>query len=90
MTELQEFIKKRPHLIWYVKDYEHLGEESIVEHVLNYGDWNDFQEMIRIMGIEHAAEIFRAQAFKKRTNYHEEVSRYFQKYFDAHTSSVHA
>ena len=55
MTEIQEFIKKRPHLIWYVKDYEHLGEESIVEHVLNYGDWNDFQEMIRIMGIERAA-----------------------------------
>jgi hypothetical protein len=77
-------------LIWYSKDYEHLADESIVEHVLNYGDWEDFKEMIRIMGIDHAAEIFRREAFKTRTNYHTEVTRYFQKYFDAHNTPSYA
>jgi hypothetical protein len=90
MTEIQEFIKNRPHLIWYSKDYEHLADESIVEHVLNYGDWEDFKEMIRIMGMERAAEIFRREAFKKRTNYHKEVARYFQKYFDSHNTLTYA
>jgi len=89
MTELQEFIKNRPQLIWYVKDYEHLGEESIVEHVLNYGDWEDFKEMIRIMGIERAAEIFRAQAFKKRTNYRIRTRSFFDHYFATRTH-IHA
>lgn len=83
MTELQKFIKKR-RLIWYVKDYESLDEQSIVEHVLNYGNWDDFLEMIRIMGIERAAEVFRENAFRPRTNYRRRTRDYFKHYFDAH------
>ena len=85
MTELQEFIKKRPHLIWYVKDYAALDERSIVEHVLNYGTWEDFKEMIRIIGIGRGAQVFRESAFRPRTNYYPEVRRYFDLYFNAHT-----
>lgn len=84
MTELQELIKKRPHLIWYVKDYAALDERSIVEHVLNYGNWDDFQEMIRIMGIDSAARVFKEYAFQPRTNYFPEVRHYFKLYFDKH------
>ena len=84
---LADFIRKRPSLIWYSKDYDNLPEESIVEHVLNYGDWDDFQEMIRIMGIDRASQIFNAHAFRPRTNYFPDVSRYFKLYFDKH---VHA
>jgi len=49
---IYQFIKKRPYLVWYVKDLSKLSEESIVEHVLNYGDWDDVQEMIKILGIK--------------------------------------
>jgi hypothetical protein len=84
MDELHEFMKKRPWLIWYVRDIEKLDDRSIVEHVLNYGDWNDVQEMFRIMGIERAAKIFRENAFRSRTNYYPEVARYFDAYFNAH------
>jgi hypothetical protein len=84
MTEIQQFIKNRPHLIWYSKDYEHMADESIVEHVLNYGDWEDFKEMIRIMGMDRAAEIFRREAFKKRTNYRTRTRTFFNNYFTAH------
>lgn len=84
--ELRDFIAKRPHLIWYSKDYDNLSEESIVEHVLNYGDWDDFQEMTRIMGIKRAAEVFRAQMVvrRQRGNYYPEVARFFALYFDTH------
>ncbi len=90
MTEkdaLHQFISSRPHLVWYVKDLEHLSEDSIVEHVLNYGDWDDVQELIRILGIKEVARIFREKSKPSpmgRTNYRPEVTRYFSLYFDAH------
>jgi hypothetical protein len=34
------------------------GLESIAENVLNFGDWDDVQELIRIIGIKKVAEIF--------------------------------
>lgn len=84
--ELKEFIAKRPHLIWYSKDYDALSEESIVEHTLNYGDWDDFKELMRILGIQRAADIFRKQmiAGRQQGNYYPEVRRYFKLYFDKH------
>ncbi|MCX6766598.1 MAG: hypothetical protein NT170_02345 [Candidatus Moranbacteria bacterium] len=82
--ELQKFIKKRKGLVWYVKDVTELGEESIVEHILNYGDWKDVQEMIRIMGIKRVAKIFWKESKPKRwgrTNYRPEIRHYFNLYF---------
>lgn len=79
---IHEFIKKRPYLIWYVKNLDKLSEESIVEHVLNYGDWDDVQEMIKILGMEKTAKIFRAKSQQKRSNYRPEIKNYFQLYFN--------
>jgi len=83
---LYDFISKRKHLIWYVKDYRALNEEAIVEATLNYGDWNDVQEMIRILGIARVAEIFRVQVSRPRKNYRSEVSHYFSLYFDKYAA----
>ena len=79
---IHEFIRQRPHLIWYVTDYDALNEESIVEHVLNYGNWDDVQGMIRIMGIRRVANVFRKCAFRKRTNYYPDIKYYFNLYFN--------
>lgn len=79
---IHEFIKKRPYLIWYVKNLDKLSEESIVEHVLNYGDWDDVQEMIKILGIKKTAKIFRVKSRQKRSNYRPEIKNYFQLYFN--------
>jgi len=81
MPTLQEFIKKRPYLVWYVKDLDGLNDESIVEHTLNYGDWDDVQEMIKILGVKKTAEIFNKNSSKKRSNYRPEIKNYFQMYF---------
>jgi hypothetical protein len=78
---IHEFIKKRPHLIWYVKDLDALNEESIVEHVLNYGDWDDVQEMIKILGIKKTTKIFEKESNRKRSNYRPEIKNYFHLYF---------
>ena len=81
---LYDFISKRKHLIWYVKDYRALNEEAIVEATLNYGDWDDVQRLIRILGMEKAAQIFRKQMItgRQRGNYHRKTRHYFNLYFN--------
>lgn len=90
IMDIHSFIKKRKYLIWYVKDYDKLSAESIVEATLNYGNWDDVQTLIKILGIEKAAEIFRKEASKKRCNFYPEVKNYFTLYFNkyAHRNSV--
>ena len=84
MQTAQEFIKQRPYLVWYVKDPGKLGDESIVEHVLNYGDWKDVQGLFKIMGIKKAAAIFNKQIGQKRINYDPKIMNYFKLYFVKH------
>ena len=76
------FIKKRPHLIWYVKNYDKLNDESIVEHILNYGDWKDVQKLFSILGIKKTAKIFRKQISGWRINYNNKIKNYFSLYFN--------
>ena len=86
MKTIHQFIKERPYLVWDVGNLDKLSEESIVEHVLNYGDWDDVQEMIEILGIKKAAEIFRKRAQQKRCNYYPEIKNYFQLYFNKYAA----
>ncbi|HLD30749.1 MAG TPA: hypothetical protein VJB41_00920 [Patescibacteria group bacterium] len=79
---INNFIKKRPYLVWYTKNYDKLSEEAIVEAVLNYGDFKDVKKMIAILGIKKTAMIFRKQSKRKRCNYFPEIKNYFQLYFD--------
>jgi len=79
--DIHEFIAQRKHLVWYVKDPRALDNDAIVEAVLNYGDWNDVQEMLRILGIKEVARIFFAHAEQPRCNYRPEIAHYFALYF---------
>ena len=84
-THLNDFIRKRKYLVWYVSDYDALSVETIVEATLNYGDWDDVQALIKIMGIKGVARVFRAQSQPSkmgRQNYFPEVKNYFGLYFD--------
>lgn len=82
--DIKEFVKKRKYLFWYIKDTDNLSQESIIEHILNYGDWNDFKELINIVGINSIAEIFRIQSQKQRNNYRPKIKNFFELYFDEH------
>ena len=79
---IQQFIKKRKYLVWYVKNPEELDNEAIIEAVLNYGDWDDVQKMIKILGIKKIAVIFRKKSKEKRCNYFPDIKNYFNLYFN--------
>ena len=74
-------IKNKPYLAWYVKDPKKLSEESVLEHVLNYGNWDDVQQFIKIKGKDKTTELFKKTLTNKRTNYSPEIKSYFSRYF---------
>jgi hypothetical protein len=83
--ELYKFISARKYLIWWVKDYSCLSPELIVEATLNYGNWDDVQELIKILGIKRAAEIFYFKSKPSRVgrqNYNKRTKHYFNLYFN--------
>ena len=82
---IQEFIKKRPHLVWSTRNYGKLSDEAIVEAVLNYGNWDDVRKLIEILGIKKVAKIFREESKSSkinRQNYRPEIKNYFGLYFN--------
>src|SRR3989339_2183842 len=84
---IHDFIKKRKYLIWWVADYDKLNAEAIVEATLNYGDWEDVQELFAIMGIKEVAKIFRKKSRPSkmgRQNYFPITKNYFTLYFKKH------
>lgn len=85
--DLSKFMKTRKHLVWYVINPENLGVESIVEHTFNYGDWDDVQTLIKIIGIKKMAEIFRKQVNNWRSNYHPYDIYYFTLFFNKYDPS---
>ena len=78
---INNFIKKRPYLVWGTKNYNHLSEEVIVENVLNYGDFDDVKKMLAILGVKKTALIFKKQTSGKRNNYRPKIKNYFNLYF---------
>ena len=61
--------------------YENLSAEAITEAILNYGSWENFQELQNLLGIKTLAQIFQQLVQKKRSNIHPLVKNYFNNYF---------
>ena len=80
---VNNIIKNKPYLAWYVKNPEKLSEESVLEHVLNNGNWEDVQLFIKVKGINETAKLFNKSLKNKRSNYQPAVKSYFSRYFNS-------
>lgn len=86
---IKELIHDNRQLFWYVneKDKENIGEDQLVETILNYGDEIAIKRLIQILGIEKVAAIFYAQTHsseRRKNNYHELIANFFDLYFKRH------
>lgn len=79
---VQDIIMKKPYLAWYVSDPKKLSDEATLEHILNYGDWEDFKQFLAIKGIQESADIFLHTLEKARSNYSPKTKNYFKLYFN--------
>ncbi|HAZ29814.1 TPA: hypothetical protein DCY43_03695 [candidate division WWE3 bacterium] len=84
IKEARQLIKDKPYLMWSTKSYDELSPQSILESVINYGDWPDFERLIAIFGLKQSSELFKDIKNKRRTNLRPKTVNYFTKYFEKH------
>lgn len=85
MTKVQlvrNLIKNKPYLAWDVGDFDKMSPQSVMEHILGYGDWEDFINFEKIFGIKEAQVIFEDLKGKKRANLKPQTINYFNNYFN--------
>ncbi len=82
--KIENFIQKRKHLIWYAKSHQRLSQGSVLEACLNYGDWNDFKTLLKILGPKKMASLFQKKLAQKRSNFSQKTANYFKFYFSKH------
>lgn len=83
---VNSIIINKPYLAWYVKEPKLLSEGSVLEHVINYGNWDDVQQFIAIKGMHGTADLFRKSLTSERANYSPEIKTYFTRYFNHHSA----
>ena len=49
ISDARDIIRQKPFLLWWVKDYDGLDNDSVVEAVLNHGDWEELQDVIKVI-----------------------------------------
>jgi len=42
-NQLQALFQQKPYLVWDIKNLEGLSENSMVERIINYGNWDEGQ-----------------------------------------------
>jgi hypothetical protein len=80
--KITAIIKAKPYLGWDLKSVDTLSDDAAFERILNFGDWNDVQNAIKILSISNAKTIFLRLAEKERTNLRPQTVNYFKLYFD--------
>ena len=85
--KIKDYINERNDLFWYSPEpkSETVTNDQLVETILNYGSWNDVQELFNVLGVNNAAQIFFSSINKserRKSNYFETVTNYFTLYFN--------
>ena len=81
MNRLQELFKRKPYLAWYIGKKSKMSKQSMVEHVLNYGSWEDYLTAEKALGIKNIRAIFENIKDKKRSGLRPQTINYFQNYY---------
>lgn len=81
MNRIHKLFSNKPYLAWYVDNKKKLSTNSLVEHVLNNGNWKDYLEIEKVLGIDKISIIFKRLKNKKRCNLRPKTINYFEKYY---------
>lgn len=80
MKTLQKLFRQKPYLAWYIADKEKLSEASMLEHILNYGTWEDYLKAERALGLSKINSLFHELSIKRRVNLRPQTVNYFTNY----------
>lgn len=90
MQNLKDIVLSNPSLIWYSNNTSNLSDESILEHVLNYGTWQQVQQILSTLGSQKTFDLYTKISNKPRTNLKPRVKHYFDLYFSHVSRSSHS
>jgi hypothetical protein len=81
--EVKKFIRDHSNLFWYTPEdkKEEISHEFLVETILNYGTLDDFNELVKILGIKQLSKIFFRAKGRQKQNYYPEIYHYFSLIF---------
>jgi hypothetical protein len=81
--EIKAFIREHSNLFWYTpqEKKEDISPELLVETILNYGNLEQIQTLIRIMGITEMSKVFFNATGRKKLNYYPEIYNFFELFF---------
>jgi hypothetical protein len=82
-----EYIKNHNALFWAVPKEKRatISDTLLVETILNYGTWEDVNELFELIGLKQTATIFFAASQNRaRHNFLPQVENYFRIYFQHH------
>jgi hypothetical protein len=82
MNKLAQLFKEKPYLAWYIKDTKDMSEQSMLEHILNYGDWDDYLTAEKVFGLNKTKSLYQELKNKKRVNLRNKTVNYFDLYFE--------
>ena len=82
IDKVRLIIKQKPYLMWSTRSYNNLSLQSMVEAILNYGNWQDFKQLKEILGINELASVFEQIIKNNRNNLRPQTVNYFKKYFN--------
>ena len=74
-----QFIDRHSKLFWYTPESRKhdIGDELLVETILNEGTLDDYRELRDMMTPKRLAEVFFSAVGRKRCNYHPEIRNFF-------------
>jgi len=78
---LQAILQRKPYLAWYIRDKKTLSDQSALEHILSYGDWEEVMEAEKLLGISGMKALFDKIRSKRRVNLKPRTLNYFRNYF---------
>lgn len=81
LLSAQKLIQQNPSLAWSTGSYDQLPIESIAEAIFNYGSWQEFLRLKKILGVKILAQTFSKLDNMPRNNLLPVYRNYFRHYF---------
>ena len=85
--QLADWLDEHRTLWWWVADVTKLSDESILEGVMNYGDWKDFLQLEKWWGLSKIRSLFEKMTSQRRINLRPPVRVLFRDYLTYHVDS---
>lgn len=70
--QLTTWLDEHRTLWWWVADVTKLSDESILEGVMNYGDWKDFLNLKKIFGLKELQS--NEKLFREQLSYFQDIN----------------